>query len=253
METRLACQLYSVHASIERDAASAVRAAARLGFDGLEFYGDAMWSVPFVRSALRDTGLEIAGWHVGLHRLAGDELERTLDFHEEIGNRALVVPWLPEEMRSSADAWRRTADLFNNLVDHFMARGMTLGYHNHEFEFRPLEKSGEIGWDLFARHTRPEIALQLDSGNAMAGGADPVAALCAHPRRGRTLHLKPFSRTAGFDCMIGQDDLPWQAFFREVRAQGVTEWLIAEYESDAMGSDLQGLKALRCALMEYGL
>jgi len=253
MKTRLACQLYSVHESIDRDAAKAVREAASLGFEGLEFFGNGLWDAAFVKAVLRDTGLEIAGWHVGIDRLKDEEIERTLDFQSEIGNRSIVVPWLPVEMRDSADAWKRTAEPFNRLHERVSARGMLLGYHNHDFEFKPMGESGETGWDIFARLTHPGIALQLDNGNAMAGGADPVATLRAHPGRGRTLHLKPYSLTRGYDCMIGQDDLPWEAFFKEAEEQGATEWYIAEYESNAMGSDVEGLRAMREALREYGL
>ena len=253
MKTRLACQLYSVHKSIEKDAAAAVRAAAALGFEGMEFFGTGLWDAAFVKAALRDTGLEIAGWHVPLDRMREGELEKTLDFQSEIGNRALVVPWLPVEMRDSADAWKRTADLFNRVYEKIQARGMTLGYHNHEFEFQPFDETGGCGWDIFSERTHPGIVLQLDNGNAMAGGADPVKVLRAHSGRGRTLHLKPYSRAAGFDCMVGQDDLRWREFFSEAERQGVTEWYIAEYESAAMGTDLEGLKIMREALREYGL
>ena len=200
-----------------------------------------------------DTGLEIAGWHVPLDRLQGDELEKTLDFHSEIGNRAIVAPWLPVEMRNSADAWKRTAELFNRLYERLQTRGMTLGYHNHDFEFKPLDETGACGWDIFSERTHPDIVLQLDNGNCMAGGADPVEVLKKHPGRGRTLHLKPYSRTAGYDCMVGRDDLPWKAFFSEAERQGATEWYIAEYESAAMGSDLEGLRVMREAFREYGL
>jgi len=127
MKTKLACQLYSVHNSIDKNAAAAVRAAAALGFEGMEGFGNGLWDAAFVKAALRDTGLQIAGWHVPLDRMKEGELERTLDFHSEIGNRALVVPWLPAEMRDSADAWKRTAEFFNRLYDKVRARGMTLG------------------------------------------------------------------------------------------------------------------------------
>lgn len=253
MKTRLACQLYSVHNSIDKDATAAVRAAAALGFEGMEFFGNGLWDVAFVKSALHDTGLEIAGWHVPLDRMKEGELEKTLDFHSEIGNRALVVPWLPVEMRDSMDAWKRTAELFSRLHEKVSARGMTLGYHNHDFEFQPLDETGLCGWDIFAKNTPPGIVLQLDNGNAMAGGADPVKVLKTHCGRGRTLHLKPYSHAAGYDCVVGQDDLPWREFLNEAGRQNVTEWCIAEYESAAMGTDLEGLKIMREALREYGL
>lgn len=253
MKTKLACQLYSVHDSIDKDAAAAVRAAAALGFEGMEFYGNGLWDAAFVLSALRDTGLQIAGWHVPIDRLKEAELEQTLDFQSEIGNRALVVPWLPVEMRNSVDAWKRTAEFFTRIYEKVSARGMTLGYHNHDFEFKPLDETGLSGWDIFAANTPAGIVLQLDNGNAMAGGADPVEVLKAHAGRGRTLHLKPYSLATGYDCVVGQDDLPWRDFLNEAERQDATEWYIAEYESAAMGTDVEGLKIMREALGEYGL
>ena len=253
MKTKLAFQLYSVHNSIDKDAFSAVRLAAALGFEGMEFFGNGLWDSAFVKAALQDTGLKLAGWHVPLDRMKEGELDKTLDFMSDIGNRALVVPWLPVEMRDSIDAWKRTSELFNDLYDKVSARGMTLGYHNHDFEFKPLDETGLCGWDIFAERTNPGIVLQLDNGNAMAGGADPVKILKTHSGRGRTLHLKPYSRATGYDCMIGRDDLPWRDFLNEAELQGVTKWHIAEYESAAMGTDLEGLKIMRESLREYGL
>ncbi len=253
MKTKLACQLYSVHNSIDKDASAAVCAAAALGFEGMEFFGNGLWDRAFVKSALRDTGLEIAGWHVPLDRMKEGELEKTLDFQSEIGNRSLVIPWLPMEMRDGIDTWKRTAEFFSRLHEKVSARGMTLGYHNHDFEFQPLDETGLCGWDIFAENTPSGIVLQLDNGNAMAGGADPVKVLKTHSGRGRTLHLKPYSHAAGYDCVVGQDELPWRDFLDEAGRQGVTEWYIAEYESAAMGTDLEGLKIMREALREYGL
>ncbi len=82
--------------------------------------------------------------------------------------------------------------------------------------------------------------MQLDTGNAIRGGGDVISILERYPRRAGTVHLKPYSTTAGkddprlgFRPVIGDDDTPWEQVFALCETTGGTEWYIVEYESDA--------------------
>ena len=74
--------------------------------------------------------------------------------------------------------------------------------------------------------------MQIDLGNALHGGGDPVAFLKQYPGRARTVHLKAYA-AANEKALIGEDDVDWAAVFEVCEADGVTEWYIVEYESDA--------------------
>jgi sugar phosphate isomerase/epimerase len=115
---------------------------------------------------------------------------------------------------------------------------MATGYHNHHVEFQPLD--GEPPWDTFFGNTVKEVIMQLDTGNAVYGGADPVSILRRYPGRAVTVHLKSYSREAGrtdprlgFRPLIGDDDIPWAEVFEACETLGGTEWYVVEYESDA--------------------
>lgn len=71
---------------------------------------------------------------------------------------------------------------------------MVTGYHNHFTEFAPLD--GEMPWDTFFGNTKKEVVMQLDTGNAMHGGADPVPFLKRYPGRALTVHLKEYASGA---------------------------------------------------------
>ena len=106
---------------------------------------------------------------------------------------------------------------------------------------------GEIPWDVFYGSTVPEVVMQLDVGNGMHGGADPVAILKRYPGRARTLHAKPYSSTNP-KAEIGGDEAPWPEILTLCRTVAGTEWYIVEIEAyeksslDSVAGCLAGLK-----------
>ena len=80
------------------------------------------------------------------------------------------------------------------------ATGSTLGYHNHDFEFAPLD--GTTAFDVLLAELPAEIELEVDVYWVSVGGGDPVAAIraarrpgadAAHegPRPGATIPRRP--------------------------------------------------------------
>ena len=62
----------------------------------------------------------------------------------------------------------------------------------------------------------------------MCGGADVFAALSRFPGRNQSIHLKPYSKSAGYEPAIGEDDLPWEKILSWCETEGRTEWLVVE-------------------------
>jgi sugar phosphate isomerase/epimerase len=182
--------------------------------------------------------LACCGWHTPFAAVQDEALAGTMDFHGALGNTRIIIPGLPEELRQSRDDWLEAADFFNRLSESLGARGFSTGYHNHHVEFSPLQ--GENPWDTLFSHTRKEVIMQLDMGNAAAGGADVLEILRRYPGRALTVHIKPYSTKAGrldmmagFRPLVGEDDVPWPQVFELCETVGGTEWYIVEYESDA--------------------
>ena len=183
-----------------------------------------------IRQCLNDNGLLPAGAHTDLETVTGERLGSTIDFHQNLGNRTLIVPWLPEPMRDSKEAWLKTADLFNDLAEQLAKAGMRIGYHNHAMEFEPID--GEMPWDIFAGATLPEVILQFDTGNAAARHVDVIHFLEAYPNRSISIHLKEYSESNP-DALIGEGEIPFRKIIQTCRAVGGTEWFILEEEKNA--------------------
>ena len=243
----LALGLFTVRTELKNDWKATLKAAAEMGYEGVEFFGPMSYDVEELRSELAKNKLELVGWHIGFDAIN----ETTVNYQKALGNHRLVVPALSKEMTSDIDAWKKTAERFNEAADYLKTEGFVLGYHNHATEFASIE--GTTPWDVFASATEGKVFLQLDNGNAMEGGADTLKLLDKYPNRGLTVHLKPYSKKDGFDTMIGFDDVPWLETFEKLDSQGVTEWYIIEYECEAHYTQLEGAKACIDALKKLGL
>jgi len=230
MAVPIGLQLYSVRDDCARDLAGTLAAAAKMGYAGVEFAGYHGRSAKELRAMLDDLGLECCGTHTGINTVVGEELARTVEFNRTLGNRFLIVPGLPEEYRSSKAAWEKTAKVFSEIAGQLEPEGMKTGYHNHHIEFAEME--GELPWDVFFRNASPKVVMQMDTGNCLHGGGDPVVFLKRYPGRALTVHLKEYA--SGYDrAVIGEGDVKWEEVFELCETVGGTEWYIVEQETYA--------------------
>lgn len=222
----IALQLYSVREECEKDFMGTVKAVSEMGYDGVEFAGYYNYSAKELKKILEDLNLKVAGTHIGIDTLLGDELEKTVEFNATLGNKFLIVPALPPEYTRTKEDWLKVAELMNEISDKVKGHGMKVGYHNHDIEFKKI--NGEVPWDILFQNTNEDVVMQLDIGNAMHGMADPVEILKKYPGRAITVHLKeyPFSAPA-----IGEGEVNWEEIFDLCETIGGTEWYIVEYET----------------------
>jgi sugar phosphate isomerase/epimerase len=162
--------------------------------------------------------------------LSEANLAATIEFNQVLGNKHLIVPWLQPDESNPKQGWLKYAARFNELAEKVKPHGMVVGYHNHPHDFAPVD--GTTGWDILASNTKPEVVMQIDTGNAMSGGADPVAYLEKYPGRSVTVHIKEFSKT-NKNAMIGEGDVKWDQILKLCRTVGGTKWFIIEEEKDA--------------------
>jgi sugar phosphate isomerase/epimerase len=223
-------ELYSVREDCARDLPGTLAAVAKMGYEGVEFAGYHNRTAPELRKMLDDLGLKCCGTHTGFNTLLGDELPHTIEFNQILGNKYLIVPGLPEQNRSSRAAWLETARQMNEAAERAAPHGMQVGYHNHGVEFQPME--GELPWDTFFSSTKPEVIMQLDFGNALHGGGNPIPYVERYPGRATTVHLKEYSATND-KALIGEGDVNWQQLFQLCESIGGTKWYIVEHETYA--------------------
>lgn len=227
---QIGVQLYSVREDAAKDLPGVLAAIARMGYEGVEFAGYYGHSAQDIRKMLDDNGLKVCGAHVGLGSLQSDELQKTIEFHQTLGNPYAIVPGLGGEYTQSVDGWKKAAEAFNEVAEKLKPYNMKTGYHNHSIEFQPLD--GQLPWDIFFSNTVQDVIMQFDTGNAMHAGAEAPTFLERYPHRAITIHCKEFSKDNP-NALLGEGDVPWARIFELCETIGDTEWYIVEQESYA--------------------
>ena len=240
----IALQAYSLRSIYCGNPLQGLRAAKEAGYDGIEFFGND-FCTDFYAALLKETGLVCAGWHTMVEDLEGDAFEKTLRRNIAVGCKYVIVPWFGAD---DLDGWKRFADRLNVIAAKLARYGMRTGYHSYAGDHK--NANGYIPWEVVAANTDPRVVLQLDTGNAMAGGADVCEALAKFPGRNQSIHLKPYAVEGGYAPVIGKDDLPWEKILNWCENDGATEWCVVEYEMEddpvtAVAQCLAHLRSLR--------
>lgn len=247
----VALQLYSVRDTIaDRGLEPVLTEVAAFGYDGVEFAGYWDHEAGDIRKMLDQLGLICVGTHVGLDQLEGDKLRQVVSFNQVLGNHYLIVPAADHSIFESADAIAGFAQRLNAVCDNLGDSGMRVGFHNHMIEFKPLP-DGRIPWQVLFEQCRPEVVMQLDTGNCLHGGGDPAEQLRAFGPRALTVHLKEHS-DANPDALIGEGDVDWQTILDLCRGDVPTEYLIVEQESYPV-APLECARRCREGLKQFGV
>jgi sugar phosphate isomerase/epimerase len=232
-------QLYSVRQACQKDLPRVLRAVAKMGYQGVEFAGYYERGAKELRKMLDDNGLKCCGTHTGLDTLTRDALKGTVEFNKILGNRYLIAPGLPRNRTSSVRALKETAKLFSDLAEKVKAQKMRVGYHAHGGDFRKF--GDQTAWDIIFSNSSPDVVMQLDIGNCISGGGDPIAVLKKFPGRSATIHLKEHGGKP--EAVVGEGDVDWEKVFRLCETTGGTRWYIVEHERGA-GSPMDNVR--RC-------
>jgi sugar phosphate isomerase/epimerase len=211
-------QLYSVRDALQRDFSGTLAAIARIGYAEVEFAGLHGAKSRDVRRMLNDLHLRAPAGHYGLEAVT-DRLEQTIVEALALGHAYVIVPWLPDAMRS-ADGYARAADLLNRAGERLAVAGLRLGYHNHAFEFAPL-KDGLVGYDILLARTDPRlVVLELDLYWIRQGGRNALDYFGTHRGRFRCVHVKDMAAD-GAMVDVGTGVLDWPALLVAARKAGV--------------------------------
>lgn len=219
----VACQIYSLRKDWPTHPLEILRFLKEMGYTGVELYGN-YFSPAFTAALLREAGMICTGWHCAADDFEDGKFEETLEKALTVGARTLCVAWYGA---SDIAGWKAFAGKLNSISERLAPYGIRTGYHSHGSDFKSLE--GRFPWDIIAENTDDSVILQLDFGNTLATGADPVAWLKKYPGRSMTVHCKPWSKAGGYNLCKG-DDVPWKELVNFCRTEGGTEWFIVEYE-----------------------
>ena len=224
-------ELYSVRDDLKKDLAGTVSKVAKMGYGCVEFFSPYyQWTPQEARQMRREMdnlGIRCYSTHNETTSFTPDGIGKAMELNRILGTRYIVMA-SPGPI-PTLDGWKRVAELLNKANQTMMAHGFHAGYHNDDHEWQPLEGKKPI--DIIASETEKSIILQLDTGNCLASGGDPVAYIRSNPGRIRAMHVKDWSPGKQFDVLIGQGIAPWKEIFAAAESVGGVEYYLIEQEA----------------------
>ncbi len=217
---RIGLELYSVRAAMKADPERTLAAVRAIGYTDVELlwsFGNFGRTDDQVRETLANEGLRAPSAHIAPQTLIRDDWEQSVAAAKRLGHQYLIVPSLPAESRNGLDVWKYWADIFNvaGAVSH--REGVWLAFHNEPDHMKPME--GRVPYDLFLERLDPKVVrLQLDVGNMLLGGADPLPYLKRYPDRYWSFHLKDVVADRSHDTELGKGTFDFKGFLGAIKS-----------------------------------
>ena len=230
-------QLYTVRSVLPQRPAEILRAIEAIGYTEIEAtYADFDKLLPAVKS----TRLKPMSIHLDntlMNPGKEEELARAIDQTKTWGFTYAVFPYLPPAERGGLDKFRELCDRLNRAGAKCREAGLRFCYHNHAFEFEPME--GTTGFEVMIdRLDKSLCAFEVDVFWVSVAGHDPVELLQKLSGRVPLLHLKDKAR--GTPVMfkesvarsafkeVGQGVLDWRGLLRAASSAGVQHYFVEQ-------------------------
>ena len=232
-------QLYTVRDQMKADFDYSLAKVASIGYKEVEFAGYFGRTPKQARAALEKNGLSSPACHVDYDLLAPDKWPAQIESAQVIGQSYIVNPWIPEERRQTDDDWKRAADTFNRAGEASNQPGIQFAYHNHWFEFLPV--NGRLPYDtLLTRCDAKLVKMELDLCWIIVGGGDPFQYFDRYPGRFPLVHVKdmkklPSVTAAGAQNFgdslrdmteVGSGIIDWKKIFAQSEKAGIKHYIV---------------------------
>ena len=234
---RLGLQLYTVRTEMAKDFAGTLAKVAAAGYQEVEFAGYFDQDPKKVRAVLDRHKLTAPSAHID-YPTVQSKLDQAIDAAHAIGHKFLVNPWIDEEMRKQPDIWQRVAATFNKAGETCKKAGIQFAYHNHHFEFVPV--NGVMPFDLLLKECDANLVkMELDLCWITVARKDPLAYFERYPGRFPLVHVKglkkipdgaapvPFDQAIPNITDVGANDLvDWKRIFAKSSQAGIRHYFV---------------------------
>lgn len=237
----LGVQLFSVRNFVNRDFDNTIAKIAEMGYKYIEAAGynrnqhtiHGQSPMDF-RQKMASNNLVPLSAHVGFSLAAADAV---LDDYATVGVKYLVCPSPRGEFRKSAQGYYSLAEELNGIGEKAKARGILFGYHNHGYEFTPLD--GEIPYDILLDNTDVKnVFFQPDLGWMVRAGHDPVAYFKKYPKRFPLWHVRDID-TDNASCVVGQGKVDFKTIFAHKELAGFDTGIVETQPSPTGMSNIE--------------
>lgn len=241
---KVGLQLYSLRNYIGKDPKGVMAQIAKAGYTELETYGyDAVKKTYFgmtpkdFGSLLKDNGITSPSGHYNQEQFLGtgneDELKSCMEAANALGETTIVIPYLADKFRKTPDDIKKLSQNINKMAAICKTGGFMVAYHNHNFEFTPVD--GVSLYDMMLKETDPKlVSFEMDIYWVVRAGYDPIKLIEEHPGRFKMWHIKDMDKDKpNLNTEIGSGSIDFKKIFGYQKKSGV-QHIFMEQENFAM-------------------
>lgn len=189
---RVGIQLYTLRDDAKNNLEGTLTNIANAGYKDVELLSSMKnFGMPpaQLRQLLDRLGLRAPSTHIGAEGF--DNLSALFDEAGTLGHKYIVLASLPYGPgKATLDDYRRWADRLNEAGRQARAHDLWMAFHDEAYDFSPRIE-GQMPYDILADRTDPTLVrLQLDTGNAVIGGRDPLELMRKYGSRYYLFHIK---------------------------------------------------------------
>jgi sugar phosphate isomerase/epimerase len=211
----------------ERDFAGTLKRVAELGFDGVEFAGYGGLTAKEVKALLEELGLQAASSHVPLEQLENN-LAQVIEDQKILGSKYVVCPYLLPDRRSEAD-YQALISILDQVGEVCRREGITLCYHNHDFELDRLADGRTALESIFDDVNAVNVKAELDIYWLTKAGEKPVEWINRYQTRTPLVHLKDMTTDEEkFFAELGTGGVDVEAVLNIGEEAGVQWWVVEQ-------------------------
>jgi sugar phosphate isomerase/epimerase len=232
-------QLYTLRDDIQKQGIEPILAeVAKLGYKVVENFGYGngkfFGKTPTeYNKLLKDNGLTALSGHYLTSRSnpanAGDGLtknwQKVIDDAAAIGQKYAVIAYLMADERKPDD-YKQLVDLLGKGQEVTQKAGLTMGYHNHDFEFTE-RMDGQKPYDFLLKNTT--VQMEMDLYWVVKAGEKPTDYFAKHPGRFPLWHVKDMANTPEKEfAEVGTGTIDFADLFKHAKHAGLKQYFVEQ-------------------------
>ena len=214
MKNEYGIQLYSVRDAAEVSLENAIAEVAAMGYSSVETAGFFGYGAEEVRAMLARHGVTLAATHSSLDDLRPDRIDETVEYHRQLGNPLYVIP---AAKLDTPQAREEFIGIVETAALKLRSAGISLGYHNHSFEY---ETETEDGCIMDTLEKRTSLLFEIDTYWAWNAGRCPTEEMKRLGNRLAMIHLKD-GKPGGEGTALGEGEAPIDEVMECAAALGI--------------------------------
>jgi sugar phosphate isomerase/epimerase len=206
------------------------------GYSQVEGFGGVYEDPAGFRGLLHKNGLSMPSGHYSMDALEND-FDGAMNTASTLGIERVFCPHIDAASRPADSAgWRDFAARLSAIGEKVRATGRSFGWHNHDFEFQPLEDGG-IPMQIMLE-AAPEIDWEADIAWVIRGGADPAEWIARHGSRITAVHVKDIAPEGELKdedgwADVGHGTVDWAGLLGQLKGGTPAALYVMEHDNPA--------------------